>query len=266
MQNAQQPVEIFWTGGWDSTFRVLYLLLELRLPVAPIYLLDRTRASTQIEVETMDRIREALAETHPETRTLLLPTTMSEVADIAPDADIQAAGERLAQLGVGSQYPWLARYCKQHGKREIELCTEKAAHIHGAGVVLYDNMSGPLPSPHGYTTHRILPDAPNHDAYLIFGAVSFAMIDVSRPRMVEVARRNGWESLMGLTWFCHRAKRDRRPCGLCNPCINAIDEGFGWRIPRSRRVLSALYKSTLWPLRKAARKFVLRRRMTGSQA
>ena len=256
-----EPVEIFWTGGWDSTFRVLTVLLEHRLPVAPIYLLDRTRASTPIEIETMDRIREALAEAYPETRTLLLPTTMSEVADIAPDAEIEAAGDRLATLGIGSQYAWLARYCKQHGKREIELGAERARHIHGAGVVLFDNMSGPMPSPHGYLTHRILPDAPNHDAYLLFGAVSFAMIDVTRTRMVEVSKRNGWERLMGLTWFCHKPARDQRPCGLCNPCINAIDEGFGWRIPLSRRLMSALYKKTLWPLRKTARKLVMRRRL-----
>ncbi|MGO4550204.1 hypothetical protein AB4059_03765 [Lysobacter sp. 2RAF19] len=265
MQQTQQPVEIFWTGGWDSTFRVLYLLLELRLPVAPIYLLDRTRASTQIEVETMDRIREALAQAHPETRTLLRPTAISEVADIAPDAEIQAAGDRLCAVhGVGNQYPWLARYCKQHGKDDVEIGAERARHVHGAGVVLFDNLSEPFLTARGYPTRRIFADAPNHDAYLVFGAFSFTLIDTTRAQMIETARRNGWDKLMGLTWFCHRAKRDRQPCGLCNPCINAIDEGFGWRIPRSRRVLSALYKSTLWPLRKAARKFVLRRRMSGS--
>ena len=245
---------------------MLCVLLAHRLPVAPIYLLDRTRASTQVEIETMDRIREALAQAHPETRTLLLPTTMSEVADIAPDAEIQAAGDRLCALhGVGNQYPWLARYCKQHGKREIELAAEKARHIHGAGVVLYDNMS-PAPSPHGYPTHRILPDAPNHDAYLVFGAFSFPMIHTSREEMTETSRRNGWMDLLGLTWFCHRARGDRQPCGLCNPCINAIQEGFGWRIPRTRRLLSAVYQKTVWPLRKTARKLVLQRRLAASDS
>jgi hypothetical protein len=262
----QQPVEIFWTGGWDSTFRVLTVLLEHRLPVRPIYLLDRTRASTQIELETMDRIRTGLAESHPETRTLLLPTLMSEVDDIAPDAEIEAAGARLATLGIGSQYPWLARYCKQHGKNEIEIGAERAVHVHGAGVVLFDNLSQPIPSPHGYMTRRIPPNAPNHDAYLIFGAFSFALIDTTRATMVETSRRNGWETLMGLTWFCHRPGSDQRPCGLCNPCINAIDEGFGWRIPRTRRWLSAIYKRTLWPLRKTARKLVMRRRLALSDS
>lgn len=261
------PVEIFWTGGWDSTFRVLVLLLELRLPVAPIYLLDRTRPSTQLEIETMDRIREALAQAHPETRTLLLPTVMSEVADIAPDAEIQAAGDRLsAQHGIGNQYPWLARYCKQHGKHEIEIGAERARHVHGAGVVLFDNLSPPEISPHGYPRRRIRSDAPNHDAYLVLGPFSYALIDVTRAQMIEVAKRNSWTDLMGLTWFCHRPLSRQRPCGLCNPCINAIQEGFGWRIPRSRRMLSGLFQKTWWPLRKSVRKFVLRRRLAASES
>jgi hypothetical protein len=256
-----QPVEIFWTGGWDSTFRVLTVLLEHRLPVAPIYLLDRTRASTQIEIETMDRIRAALAEAHPETRSLLLPTTMSEVADIAPDAEIQAAGERLATLyGVGSQYAWLARYCKQHGsvrnRAERRTC---APHPWRRRRAVRQHV-GALASPHGYMTHRILPDAPNHDAYLLFGAVSFAMIDVTRatwskPEAQRLGNADGPDVVLP------SARRDQRPCGLCNPCINTIQEGFGWRIPRSRRVLSAVYQATVWPLRKRARQFVLRRRL-----
>jgi hypothetical protein len=258
--DGQAPVEIFWTGGWDSTFRVLSLLLEHRLPVAPIYLLDRTRPSMQIEIDTMDRIRAALAEAHPETRAMLLPTTMSEVTDIAPDADIQAAGDRLAaQRGIGNQYAWLARYCKQHGKHEIELCAEYGRHT-GAGIVMQDNIA-PAMSPHGYPIHRVPPDAPNHDAYLVFGAFAFGMIKVSRHEMVDVVKRNGWSKLMGLTWFCHRPVGNQRPCGLCNPCMNAIRDGFGWRIPLGRRALSAVYRVTVRPLRAKARQLVLRRRL-----
>ncbi|KGQ20528.1 hypothetical protein LF41_1065 [Lysobacter dokdonensis DS-58] len=260
------PVEIFWTGGWDSTFLLLRLLLVDGLTVQPLYLLDRTRASTQTEIDTMDRIRDALAHAHPGTRTSLLPTIMAEVADIAPDAQIQAAGDRMsAQHGVGNQYPWMARYCKQHGKDDVEIGAERARHVHGAGLVLFDNLSEPFPCSRGYMTRRIFSDAPSHDAWLIYGAYSFSLIDTTRQQMVDEAKRNGWGAFMGLTWFCHSPAGERRPCGLCNPCINAIQEGFGWRIPRSRRLLSAVYQKTLWPLRKTARKLVLRRRLAAAE-
>ena len=53
-------VNLLWTGGWDSTFRLLQLLLLHRVAVAPHYLEDPTRASTQIELETMARIADQL--------------------------------------------------------------------------------------------------------------------------------------------------------------------------------------------------------------
>src|SRR6478672_10747010 len=71
------PVNLFWTGGWDSTFRLLQLLLEHRLPVAPVYLIDDTRASTQFEFDTMDAIRDALFDAYPRAHALLRPTQVS---------------------------------------------------------------------------------------------------------------------------------------------------------------------------------------------
>src|SRR5688572_22265978 len=62
------PVVLLWTGGWDSTFRLLQLLLAQRLPVEPLYLLDDTRASSKVEIATVERLRAAIGERHPHTR------------------------------------------------------------------------------------------------------------------------------------------------------------------------------------------------------
>ena len=90
------PVVLMWTGGWDSTFRLLQLLLQHRVPVAPLYMLDDTRASSPIERKTMEAIRAALAEQHPHTRALLQPTIVVPVRDLAPDVTFQRAFDRLA--------------------------------------------------------------------------------------------------------------------------------------------------------------------------
>jgi len=254
---SQTSIQLLWTGGWDSTFRLLRLLLELQRPVTPIYLQDDTRPSQQTEIETMDRIRAALAEMHPHTRALLQPTQFARVADIAPDAEIERAASRLAlKYGIGSQYAWLARFCRDRGLRDIELSAECTRH--GASAVLLDNVV-PVQSPDGEATHRIPADAADQDAYIVFGAFSYPQITITREDMIATVGRNGWDALMGMTWFCHRPARGQ-PCGLCNPCLYAIEQGFGWRVPRWRRALSVVYRTTLLPLRKLARQRLLQMR------
>jgi hypothetical protein len=86
------------------------------------------------------------------------------------------------------------------------------------------------------------------------------MWDQPKSHSAEVARLNGWTELMGMTWFCHRPSRNAQPCGLCNPCQYAIEEGFGWRISRQRRALSKVYRHTVMPLRNHARQILRRMR------
>jgi hypothetical protein len=253
-----EPVQLFWTGGWDSTFRLLQLLLDLRLPVAPVYLVDETRVATQVEFDTMDRIRAALFETHPHTRDLLLPTHVSRVADIAPDARIDGGYARLAcHYGMGNQYAWLARYCRQHALQGIELSAECA--LHGAGVMLQANIV-PMIAPQGFPTFHIPADAPDADSALVFGAFGLPLVRTTRQQMLAQSQREGWMRLMRMTWFCHRPTRAGTPCGVCNPCLTSIKQGFGWRVSRPRRALGAVYRTTLLPLRKAARRIVLKMR------
>jgi hypothetical protein len=258
------PVPMLWTGGWDSTFHLLQLLLGHRLPVAPIYLVDETRTSSSIELATMARIRDALADMHPHTRALLRPPTVVRVADLAPDANIQLAFDRMAlRYGIGSQYAWLARFSRQHGVQDVEMSSECVRH--GASGVLVDNTVAAV-SAHGYPTFRVPPDTPDPDVALVFGAYTFPMIRTTRGEMTQIARRNGWSALMGMTWFCHRPTLRAQPCGLCNPCRYVIDEGFGWRISRTRRTMSAIYRITLLPLRTRARRVLLRMRARGANS
>ena len=44
-----KPINLFWTGGWDSTYRLLYLLIVEKKYVQPYYIIDLTRKSEFIE-------------------------------------------------------------------------------------------------------------------------------------------------------------------------------------------------------------------------
>ena len=60
-QQSNKYVNIFWTGGWDSTFRVLQLLIAKKKTVQPFYINDPNRKSAEKELnamKTVDRVVE----------------------------------------------------------------------------------------------------------------------------------------------------------------------------------------------------------------
>ena len=95
---------------------MLSLLLDLRLPVQPIYLYDDKRVSAPVEVQTMQRLRERLAEEHPHTRELMLPTRIDRVPASKPRDDIeQAFDAAMRTYRIGDQDAFLSRWCRDQG-------------------------------------------------------------------------------------------------------------------------------------------------------
>ncbi len=50
-----EEIKILWTGGWDSTFRVIELSRK-NVVIQPIYVLDSGRKSTDYELKAIDKI------------------------------------------------------------------------------------------------------------------------------------------------------------------------------------------------------------------
>jgi hypothetical protein len=73
---------LLWTGGWDSTFRLLWLVLVEQRPVQPVYLIDACRGSTGMELRAMAAIRREVARQHPEAAARLLPVHIADIADL----------------------------------------------------------------------------------------------------------------------------------------------------------------------------------------
>lgn len=61
MNNENEVCKILWTGGWDSTYRIVELFRE-QIQIQPIYCCDPSRGSIQREIETMENIRNTLLE------------------------------------------------------------------------------------------------------------------------------------------------------------------------------------------------------------
>ena len=50
----QQPVPmLLWTGGWDSTFRLLQRVLIDKQPIQPIYFVNPDRESVREELKSI---------------------------------------------------------------------------------------------------------------------------------------------------------------------------------------------------------------------
>ena len=229
-------IRLLWTGGWDSTFRLLQLLLDQGRSVEPHYLIDPKRGSVSIELETMDAIRFRLAERYPQTRRLLLPSRIADARDLPPDDEVHNSMLRLvAAWNLGSQYGWLARYCRHAGFMGVEMGLERPPLGEPMVTGRLKGHARSLGEGPG-RVYEIAPQFREQDVGVVFRYFHFALFDLWKTEMLAIAAERGWRDIMGMTWFCHSPLRDRTPCGLCHPCTYAIRMGLKWRVPLRRRL------------------------------
>lgn len=246
---ADTAVKLLWTGGWDSTYQLLRLLLMHARPVVPYYLMDTSRASTQTELRTMQAIRERLCASYPHVRELLHPVRTFEVDASGADREIAEALRAVrTRVFIGSQYQWLAEFCKREGIEGLELCVHVDDKVHALLWPLVEESFGTG----GYRSWRVDKAYEDTDEYRLFRYFGFPLLDIDKLAMGRTAEREGWDAIMEMTWFCHRPAGGK-PCGLCGPCVYTIQEGLGRRIPPRRRMLSFFYRTLALPLKAPAR-------------
>ena len=257
---GSRRVNLLWTGGWDSTFRLLQLLLLHRVPVVPHYLEDPTRASTQIELRTMARIGEHLREAYPHTRELLQPLRVAAVADVVEDAEIAAALREIRKrVFIGSQYAWLPAFCRQHAIVDMEL----GVHVDDKVQALLRSFVMAFEHPGGYRSIRVDPRHADSAEFKLFGCFSFPLFHIDKRGIGRQAEAEGWDAIMDMTWFCHTPVRGK-PCGVCAPCVYTIEEGLARRVPASRRALSFFYRHLALPWKRPLRQ--MRATLRGDRA
>lgn len=245
------PAVTLWTGGWDSTFRILEAAIVEKRVVQPVYVINRARPSTDVEIQTMDDIRQAVGEQYgPETADLIKPTQFFQHRDIPEHAGVRVAYDAIvAQRHLGIQYMWLAEFCIWQDTKDLELGMHWINRWEDAPCRwIKDNSVFD-----GYT-YRIKEDPQDPDIAMVLGRYSFPILPMTKDEMGIVAAQYGFANLMSKTFFCHRPTRSRAPCGLCMPCTTAIKEGLGYRIPLRNRYKHKL-RPFVGPVRKVQRLF-----------
>lgn len=219
-------IYLFWTGGFDSTFRLVQLLLKNNnkthgLYVQPIYImcpmLDSVfgfkRKNKEREIKTMKQIREALYYKYPHYQKYLLPTRY--VTSVYIDIEVTKKYMYISALkrftrGI-SQYERLAQYSYKH-PRPIELGLEKC----GTGM---DKMTQNYRIGNDINNKVDLKKAPKE--YIILKNLSFPISNLTKEDMVKISKDKGFYFVLEMSWTCWFPKNDNL-CGKCDMCRHRI--------------------------------------------
>lgn len=226
--SLSKVVRLLWTGGWDSTFRLLQLIHCRDVFIEPYYVIDTERESTLNEIKSMNVIRNIIAQRFPHSSGHILPTKFFSMLEINPDADITDRYNRLKAVShLGSQYDWLPRLAKQQQINELELTIHVDDKAHGFIKQCIVKRNDPITGEYYCMGPRIN----TNDDLQIFRFFHFPVINWSKIEMNRYCKQNGLLDVMMHTWFCF-TPRNGMPCGLCNPCKYAIEEGMGFRFSK----------------------------------
>ena len=230
--DPNRVVNLLWTGGWDSTFRLLQLAIVERRRVQPYYIKSPKRRSTPYELAAMDNILAAIeARYGSEVRGLIAPINFHDQADIPELTHVRDAFARLLAAGhIGAQYEWLAEFTAMMGITDFELSSHRFENKE-------DRIRARLNKDLEWDGDAYrLSDSLSDEDLFIFSNYRFPLNDMSKSDMKNYAQEHGLGDILMLTHFCHRPDKKGRPCGVCVPCGNALVEGFAHRVPLRGRL------------------------------
>lgn len=232
----KNKVNILWTGGWDSTYRMIELSRK-DLDINPIYICDTTRPSLQIEIKTIKKLYQMIVE---DKRTIanVQPIKYVEFSEIKKNEEITKAYERLKKGRIlGSQYEYIARLAYDYSEK-IELGIEKP-NGEISGCVETIETYGKIVKKNG--TYILDKENSSEDLNLIFGNISFPIIDKTEIEMLENIKKWDYVNLMQNIHFCY-TPHNGQPCGYCRPCQQKIECGMEILLPKKAKVRYRIYK------------------------
>jgi hypothetical protein len=233
MKEKEEIHHVFWTGGQDSTFRLLQLLSTTNELIQPHYVV-RHEESTGNEIDTMTIIRRAAIKKFPEWRSRFLPTVYinGDLIPRYPEID-EKIEEMRKTMRVHEQYQVLTSYCKYAGIGKIDVSYETD--------FISNKPKNPIRS---YFDSGKFP----------FESFRNPITEMTKRSCYEFAKDHGWDDLLNMIWFCRRPLKKVVPCGICGPCTDTVDNGMGFRLPLKSRLKARI----LIPFRKFYRKNYLK--------
>jgi len=219
MKETKQVINVFWTGGMDSTFNLVRQLMTTSDQVRPHYIV-RHENSTGIEIDTMISIRRALLVKYPDFRSRLLPTVYTNEDLIPRFKEIDLEIEELRkEIKINEQYQILAHYCREFNIEQVDLVYELFLDETPEDILLADYFGKSM----------------------AFRSFRNPIKNMTKKDCYREAKENGWSEFLLMTSFCRRPKVNIKPCGVCGPCTDAVKNGMGFRLPVIPRIKANLF-------------------------
>ena len=218
----EKVYNVLWTGGWDSTFRVIQLY-RLGVTIQPVYIIDHSRISYPKELESIEKITEGLPIKFPNLKSEIRPLIILKRKEIPFNLYLKLIHKYLRKkVKLGSQYYWLACVAKKYPGIELSLHEEDLYRFFNKSQLLQinDGISG--------VNWKINPKKVDFFRRQLFSNMTFPLIEITKPEMKHISEEHNFFDLMELTWFCHKSAE--KPCGKCSPCKQYIEHGFGFRL------------------------------------
>ena len=208
---SEEPIYVFWSGGFDSTYRICDLVLNQNKLVQPVYIIgknidgdDVSRKNVREEIETMERLYEQINRRGGNGK-LLLVIYFDPTKYYSPS--IQNATDWIFKEGGftrnKNQYSHMLTTCIALNKR-IEICSENEPGARFAQFI-----------------KQTIEKNKQNSAQLYVKWLKFPLLYINKKQMFEKAKEGGWKDILYRTFSCWFPV-DRKACGKCKMCKERI--------------------------------------------
>lgn len=228
-----KPVPLFWTGGYDSTYRLCELLLIEKREVQPIYIsanIDNDPGESTCrhnhiqEKAAMAKIRSTILSEYPGVNSKFMPTmVISKVvlSETYKSAMLELYKQNLVRRPT-CQYGALAyiaqKLTRMNKYAPAEICVENepTSKMHRTIYpFIFKFRIRKKATLNFIRSFNLL------KGIHIFNSINFSTIYKSKSTMLDIAKKNNFENILNLTWSCWYPVNNK-PCRKCIMCQERI--------------------------------------------
>ena len=216
--NNQEPVYLFWTGGYDSTARLCQLVIEQQIPVQPIYIdfnLDNqtydqfwVRKNRKQEKKAMNNIIKKIIKKYPNFKNLIYPIKFirdkhdnPEFTKMFNKMNLFPRKRRIHQYLYLSQYAYNLKKFVEIGVLGIHKNSKFANFLQNNLVDEGNN-------------YRIRGENP-------MKYIKFPLYNQTKEDILNRAILNNYDDILLQSWSCWFPKNGK-PCKRCPMCKERI--------------------------------------------
>lgn len=228
MIKEKRTIYILWTGGWDSTYRVVELSRK-SVCIQPIYIYGEGRGSEKYEIKAMYEIYKML-NIRAETKATMLPIKFIDYNSLKKNYQVSKAFNNISKENpLGGQYEWLPFIAVDYPRLEIGI--EKTPPTQSKVIKVLQKY-GQFYYDKELDTYLLDEKNSTDDLISLFGNLSFPIINKSGWEMKENIINWGYEEVIKNIWVCHTPIFGK-PCGTCHPCELKIETNMHFLLASS---------------------------------